>query len=80
MSLNRGLLLWKSWSSLFGAPAEISNSDFHILPSGLLNPACQNLVGSGCVVHIPGLLKELAAIEDKIPSARDRLLISDRCQ
>ncbi|RAL65853.1 hypothetical protein DID88_005516 [Monilinia fructigena] len=53
--------------------------DFHILPSGLLNPACQNLVGSGCVVHIPGLLKELAAIEDKIPSAKDRLLISDRC-
>ncbi|TGO37162.1 hypothetical protein BHYA_0104g00200 [Botrytis hyacinthi] len=59
--------------------------DFHILPSGLLNPDCQNLVGSGCVVHIPGLLKELAAIDGKIPvpagkkPPRERLLISDRC-
>ncbi|PQE04928.1 adenylosuccinate synthetase protein [Rutstroemia sp. NJR-2017a BBW] len=53
--------------------------DFHILPSGLLNPACTNLVGSGCVVHIPGLLKELEALEEKLPGARERLLISDRC-
>ncbi|KAM3075346.1 Adenylosuccinate synthase [Clarireedia jacksonii] len=53
--------------------------DFHILPSGLLNPNCINLVGSGCVVHIPGLLKELEALEEKLPGARERLLISDRC-
>jgi adenylosuccinate synthase len=37
------------------------------------------LVGSGCVVHIPGLLKELEALEEKLPGARERLLISDRC-
>lgn len=75
------------FKNIFGHSAnKISNSDFHILPSGLLNPDCQNLVGSGCVVHIPGLLKELAAIDGKIPvpagkkPPRERLLISDRCQ
>ncbi|KAM0173152.1 hypothetical protein ACHAPF_006907 [Botrytis cinerea] len=74
------------FKNIFGHSAnKISNSDFHILPSGLLNPDCQNLVGSGCVVHIPGLLKELAAIDGKIPvpagkkPPRERLLISDRC-
>lgn len=55
--------------------------DFHILPSGLLNPSCINLVGSGCVIHIPGLLKELADLEAKnLPNARERLYISDRAQ
>jgi adenylosuccinate synthase len=53
--------------------------DFHILPSGLLNPAAQNLIGSGCVIHIPGLFKELEALEAKdLPNARQRLFISDR--
>jgi adenylosuccinate synthase len=53
--------------------------DFHILPSGLLNPEATNLVGSGCVVHIPGLLKELSDLEAKdLPNARERLFISDR--
>jgi adenylosuccinate synthase len=53
--------------------------DFHILPSGLLNPEATNLVGSGCVVHIPGLLAELEKIEKQdLPNARDRLFISDR--
>lgn len=53
--------------------------DFHILPSGLLNPDAQNLIGSGCVIHIPGLLKELADLEAKnLPDARNRLFISDR--
>ncbi|KAE8449254.1 hypothetical protein EG329_008421 [Mollisiaceae sp. DMI_Dod_QoI] len=53
--------------------------DFHILPSGLLNPKSKNLIGSGCVVHIPGLLKELTDLESKgISDARERLYISDR--
>jgi adenylosuccinate synthase len=25
--------------------------DFHLLPSGLLNPQCVNLIGSGCECH-----------------------------
>lgn len=53
--------------------------DFHILPSGLLNPEASSLVGSGCVVHLPGLFQELKALEAKdLPNARERLFISDR--
>lgn len=52
-----------------------------ILPSGLLNKECNSLIGSGCVVHIPGLLKELTDLEAKdLPNARERLFISDRAQ
>ncbi|KAI9744132.1 MAG: hypothetical protein M1818_002284 [Claussenomyces sp. TS43310] len=53
--------------------------DFHILPSGLLNPDAKNLVGSGCVVHVPALFKELSDLEAKgLPNVRERLFISDR--
>jgi adenylosuccinate synthase len=54
--------------------------DFHILPSGLINPSCKyNLIGTGCVVHIPSFFKELAALEEKgLQGVRDRILISDR--
>lgn len=56
--------------------------DFHILPSGLINPSCKvNLIGTGCVVHIPSFFKELAALEEKgLQGVRDRILISDRAQ
>jgi adenylosuccinate synthase len=53
--------------------------DFHLLPSGLLHPKCMNLVGSGCVVHVPSLLKELANLDEKGIHYKDRLLISNRC-
>lgn len=54
--------------------------DFHILPSGLINPSCKiNLIGTGCVVHIPSFFKELKALEDKgLAGVRERILISDR--
>ncbi|EXJ58581.1 adenylosuccinate synthetase [Cladophialophora yegresii CBS 114405] len=54
--------------------------DFHILPSGLINPSCKyNLIGTGCVVHIPSFFKELAALEEKgLQGVRDRILVSDR--
>ena len=54
--------------------------DFHILPSGLINPSCNiNLIGTGCVVHIPSFFKELKALEEKgLQGVRDRILISDR--
>jgi adenylosuccinate synthase len=56
--------------------------DFHILPSGLINPSCKvNLIGTGCVVHIPSFFKELAALEEKgLQGVRERILISDRAQ
>ena len=52
-----------------------------ILPSGLLNPKARNLIGSGCVIHVPWLLKELGDLEAKgLENVRDRLFISDRAQ
>lgn len=56
--------------------------DFHILPSGLINPSCQlNLIGAGCVVHLPSFFKELKALEEKgLQNVRERIKISDRAQ
>lgn len=52
--------------------------DFHILPSGLVNSKCLNLIGSGVVVHIPSFFSELKAIQDKGLDPTDRIFISDR--
>lgn len=52
--------------------------DFHMLPSGLVNPNCLNLVGSGVVIHIPSLFEELENLEKKGLHCRDRLFISSR--
>lgn len=56
--------------------------DFHILPSGLINPSCTlNLIGGGCVVHLPSFFKELGALEEKgLQNVRQRVKISDRAQ
>ncbi|KAK5947227.1 Adenylosuccinate synthase [Knufia obscura] len=56
--------------------------DFHILPSGLINPSCAlNLIGAGCVVHLPSFFKELGALEEKgLQNVRQRVKISDRAQ
>ncbi|PMD51910.1 Adenylosuccinate synthetase [Hyaloscypha bicolor E] len=53
--------------------------DFHLLPSGLINPECQNVIGSGVVVHVPSFFKELNDLEAKgLKDVRSRILISDR--
>lgn len=52
--------------------------DFHMLPSGLVNPNCLNLVGSGVVIHVPSLFEELDNLEKKGLHCRDRLFISSR--
>ncbi|CCH41827.1 adenylosuccinate synthase [Wickerhamomyces ciferrii] len=52
--------------------------DFHMLPSGLVNPKCQNLVGNGVVIHVPSLFQELENLEAKGLHCRDRLFISSR--
>ncbi|TVY51030.1 Adenylosuccinate synthetase [Lachnellula cervina] len=54
--------------------------DFHLLPSGLINPVCMNLIGPGVVVNIKAFFKELEDLETKgLQNVRDRILISDRC-
>ncbi|KDR10573.1 adenylosuccinate synthetase isoform X2 [Zootermopsis nevadensis] len=53
--------------------------DFHLLPSGIINPKCKSIIGNGVVVHLPGLFDELQKNEAKgLTNWKDRLLISDR--
>jgi adenylosuccinate synthase len=52
--------------------------DFHMLPSGLINPNCTNLVGSGVVVHVPSFFSELENIVEKGLDCKDRLFLSSR--
>ncbi len=53
--------------------------DFHLLPSGIMNETCISIIGSGCVIHLPDLLKEIAKNEVKgLKNWQDRLYISDR--
>lgn len=52
--------------------------DFHMLPSGLVNPKCQNLLGSGVVIHVPSFFEELENLEKKGLDCRDRLFVSSR--
>lgn len=52
--------------------------DFHMLPSGLVNPKCQNLLGSGVVIHVPSFFEELENLEKKGLDCRNRLFISSR--
>ncbi|VEU23863.1 DEKNAAC105027 [Brettanomyces naardenensis] len=54
--------------------------DFHMLPSGLVNPKCENLIGSGVVVHIPSFFAELQKLEDQGLDCKGRLFISSRAQ
>ncbi|TVY82458.1 Adenylosuccinate synthetase [Lachnellula suecica] len=63
-----------------GSGADKITYDFHLLPSGLVNPECINLIGSGVVVHVPAFFKELKDLEAKgLNTARERVYISDRC-
>lgn len=52
--------------------------DFHILPSGLVNPKCVNLIGTGCVVHVPSFFQELENVQKKGLNTEDRIYVSDR--
>ncbi|KAM0810990.1 putative Adenylosuccinate synthetase [Seiridium cardinale] len=53
--------------------------DFHLLPSGLINPKAYNLIGTGVVFHVPSFYKELATLEEKgLDGVRERIFVSDR--
>ncbi|KOS21564.1 Adenylosuccinate synthetase [Escovopsis weberi] len=52
---------------------------FHLLPSGLVNPNCLNLIGSSVVAHIPSFFRELEELERKgLSNVHDRIFMSDR--
>ncbi|KAI9206665.1 putative ADE12-adenylosuccinate synthetase [Polychytrium aggregatum] len=52
--------------------------DFHLLPSGLVNPNCVSVIGNGVVVHLPSFFSELENNEKKGLNADGRLFVSDR--
>lgn len=51
---------------------------FHLLPCGMINKKCDNLIGNGVVCHIPTLMKELEQLDAFDPNALKRLFISSR--
>ncbi|PIL28184.1 hypothetical protein GSI_09721 [Ganoderma sinense ZZ0214-1] len=51
---------------------------FHLLPSGLVNPTCTGIIGSGVVVHVPSFFAELDALQEQGLDCTGRLFISDR--
>ncbi|MEM7708649.1 MAG: adenylosuccinate synthase [Pseudomonadota bacterium] len=51
----------------------------HLIPSGILHPTVQCLIGNGVVLAPDALLKEIEALENKGVQVRDRLLISSAC-
>lgn len=51
---------------------------FHLLPCGMINKSCKNLIGNGVVVHIPTLMKELDDLKEFDPRALERVFISTR--
>ncbi|GAA5904278.1 adenylosuccinate synthase [Sporobolomyces salmoneus] len=52
--------------------------DFHLLPSGLVNPECVAFIGNGVVVHIPAFFQELDNLVAKGLNCDGRLFVSDR--
>ncbi|XP_054655509.1 adenylosuccinate synthetase isozyme 2 [Dunckerocampus dactyliophorus] len=55
--------------------------NFHLLPSGIINPKVTAFIGNGVVIHLPGLFEEAKKNERKGKSLKDwdkRLIISDR--
>jgi len=51
---------------------------FHLLPCGLIYNHTTNLIGNGCVVHIPSLFSELEPLIADGINVKDRLFVSDR--
>ena len=47
--------------------------------SGVLTEGCTNLIGTGCVVYVPGFFKEIENLEKHGIDTKDRILLSDRC-
>ncbi|XP_019479391.1 PREDICTED: adenylosuccinate synthetase isozyme 2 [Hipposideros armiger] len=55
--------------------------DFHLLPSGIINPNVTAFIGNGVVIHLPGLFEEAEKNVQKgkgLEGWEKRLIISDR--
>lgn len=52
--------------------------DFHLVPSGLLNPKSTVLIGNGVVIHLIQFFAELDKLASKGVNWKSRVLVSDR--
>ena len=50
----------------------------HLVPSGILNPDAQCVVGNGVVIHLPSLFEEIATLKGQGVSTEGRLIVSER--
>ena len=75
---SRPLLQMSRWKQCRPHNSRWKHNDFHLLPSGLINPKCVNVIGNGVVVHIQSLFQELDALKGKGIDAFGRLKISNR--
>lgn len=58
---------------------ENTSYDFHLLPSGFINPSCMNVLGNGVVINLGGLFDEIEKNEKKgLTDLHKRLFISSR--
>ena len=51
----------------------------HLIPSGILHPGVQCLIGNGVVLSPSALMEEIESLESKGVPVRERLRISDAC-
>ena len=51
---------------------------FHLIPSGALYPNVVNIIGNGCVVHLPTFFEEVEFLSQNNIDVEGRLFISDR--
>src|SRR5437016_8903833 len=51
---------------------------FHLIPSGILFPDCQCVIGNGTVLDPKVLIQEIEGLEAKGIATMDHLVISDR--
>jgi adenylosuccinate synthase len=56
---------------------EFGTFRLHLVPGGIFNPGCRNLIGPGCVVNPDTLLKEIADLNEA-GHRRGELFISNR--
>lgn len=59
-------------------PGQYKKHVFHLMPSGALYPKTVNIIGNGCVVHIPTFLDEVKVLKENGISVDGRVFISDR--
>ena len=50
----------------------------HVLPSGVVNPRCLNLIGSGVVINVPSFFQELEDLKKKGLNTEGRIFVSSR--